>query len=145
MSVERNKSILIQGAEAFNDAARRSGWLAIHDPAVSAYGLGNRPLDLAGLEQFYAGLWAGFPDLHITVDDLVGEDEKVAWRLSVTGTHEGEFRGVPATGTKVKFAAQYLFEFRAEKIVRRWTLFDRLGVMVQLGAIPDLVGSAEPI
>jgi len=139
MSVQQHKSILMQGAEAFNNPGERSGWFEIHDPAVSAHGLAAGPLDFAGLERFYAGLWAGFPDLNITVEDLIGEGEKVAWRLSVTGTHDGEFRGVPPTGTKVSFAAQYIFEFRGRKIIRRWTNFDRLGVLVQLGAIPSPV------
>ncbi len=88
------------------------------------------------MKRFYSGLWTGFPDLRITVEDLIGEGEKVAWRLSVRGTHEGEFRGVSPTGTEVKFGAQYIFEFRNQKIVRRWTNFDRLGVLVQLGAVP---------
>ena len=67
---------------------------------------------------------------------MVGEDDRVAWRLTVTGTHQAEFRGIPATGTPIQFAAQYIFRFRDGKIVERWTNFDRLGVMVQLGAIP---------
>jgi steroid delta-isomerase-like uncharacterized protein len=136
MSVEQHKAILMRGAEAFNNVDDRSGWFEIHDPSVVAHGLAPEPLDLEGLERFYSGLWTAFPDLHITVDDLIGEGEKVAWRLSVRGTHEAEFRGVPATGTEVTFGAQYIFEFRNQKIVRRWTNFDRLGVLVQLGAIP---------
>lgn len=136
MSVEQHKAILMQGAEAFNNQADRSGWFEIHDPSVVALGLAPEPLDFAGLQRFYAGLWSGFPDLHITVDDLIGEGEKVAWRLSVRGTHEGEFRGVSPTGTEVRFAAQYIFEFRDQKIIERWTNFDRLGVLVQLGAVP---------
>ena len=136
MSVERNKAILIRGAEAFNNDEDRSGWLEIHDASVQAFGLVPDPLDLDGLEGFYSGLWAGFPDLQISVDDLVGEDEKVAWRLTVRGTHRGEFRGIPPTGTEVRFGAQYIFGFRDGKVVERWTNFDRLGVLVQLGAVP---------
>lgn len=139
MSVEQHKATLIRGAEAFNNQDDRSGWFEIHDPSVVAHGLGPEPLDFAGLKAFYAGLWSGFPDLRITVDDLIGEGEKVAWRLGVTGTHTGDFRGVSPTGTEVRFAAQYIFEFRDHKIVRRWTNFDRLGVLVQLGAVPSPV------
>lgn len=136
MSVETNKSILRAGAEAFNNPEDRSGWFEIHDPSVVANGLGPEPLDLAALKQFYGGLWRAFPDLHITVEDMVGEDDEVAWRLLVHGTHEAEFRGVPPTGEQVTFGAQYIFRFRDGKIVERWTNFDRLGVLVQLGAVP---------
>ncbi len=136
MSVEQNKAILRSGAKAFNNAEDRSGWIDIHDPSVIAYGLGPQPLDLEGVKQFYSGLWNAFPDLRMTIEDMVAEADRVAWRLTVNGTHESEFRGVPATGTEVTFAAQYIFRFRNGKIVERWTNLDRLGVMIQLGAVP---------
>ncbi len=136
MSVQENKSTLERAAEAFNDPDNRSAWFDIHDPSVIAHGLGPSPLDLQGLKQFYAGLWEAFPDLRITIGDLVGEEDRVAWRLSVRGTQKAEFRGVPPTGTEVTFGAQYIFRFRDGRIVERWTNFDRLGVLVQLGAIP---------
>jgi steroid delta-isomerase-like uncharacterized protein len=136
MSIQQNKSILANAAEAFNDPENRSGWFEIHDPSVVAHGLGPSPLDLDGLTQFYGGLWKAFPDLRITISDMVGEDDRVSWRLHVSGTQEAEFRGVPATGKEVEFGAQYIFRFRDGRIVERWTNFDRLGVMVQLGAIP---------
>ncbi len=139
MSVEENKAILRRGAEAFNNAEDRSSWIDIHDLSVIAEGLGPEPVDLEGLKEFYAGLWRAFPDLHMTIEDMVGEGDRVAWRLTVNGTHESEFRGVPATGVEVKFAAQYIFRFRNGKIVERWTNLDRLGVMIQLGAIPTPV------
>jgi predicted ester cyclase len=98
-------------------------------------GLGPKPLDLDGLRKFYDGLWKAFPDLQIRIEDIVGENETVAWRLSVNGTYEAEFRGVARTGRKVTFTAQSVFRFRKGKIVERWTNLDRLGVLAQLGAI----------
>lgn len=136
MSVQENKAILQEAAKDFNDPNRRSGWFEIHDPSVVAHGLGPNPLDLEGLRQFYEGLWKAFPALNIAIEDMVGEDDRIAWRLRVRGTQEAEFRGVPPTGTEVKFGAQYIFRFRDGRIVERWTNFDRLGVLVQLGAIP---------
>jgi predicted ester cyclase len=135
MSAEENKAILQRGAKAFNTPEDRSGWLEIHDRLVVANGLTAEPLDLEGMKRFYSGLWAAFPDLHITIDDMVGEADKVAWRLTATGTQKGEFRGIPPTGVKVTFEAQYIFRFRDQKIVERWTNLDRLGLLVQLGAL----------
>lgn len=135
MTVEQNKDILRLAAEAFNNPEDRSGWLDIHDPSVVADGLGPEPVGLDGIRAFYSGLWAAFPDLNITIEDMIGESDRVAWRLTVTGTHQGEFRGVPATGTLIRFDAQYVFGFRDGKVIERWTNFDRLGVMIQLGAI----------
>ena len=136
MSAQENKSILARAAEAFNDPNRRSEWFDIHHPSVVAHGLAPNALDREGLEQFYGVLWNAFPDLHITVEDLVAEGDRVTWRLRVRGTQEAEFRGVPPTGKEVTFGAQYVFRFRDGKIVERWTNLDRLGVLVQLGAVP---------
>ena len=87
MSVEENKATLLRGAEAFNNAEDRSGWIDIHDLSVTAEGLGPKPVDLEGLKGFYSGLWRAFPDLHMTIEDMVGEGDSVAWRLTVKGTH----------------------------------------------------------
>lgn len=135
MSVQENKAILERGAKAFNDSTNRSGWFDIHDPSVVARGLGPEPLDLEGLKRFYSGLWSAFPDLHITIEHMVGEGDRVAWQLTATGTHKAEFRGIPPTGTKVSFGAQYVFRFHDRKIVERWTTIDRLGLLAQLGAL----------
>src|SRR5678815_781673 len=108
MSEKENKSVLQRGGEAFNRRNDHAGWFEIHDPSVVAYGLGPEPLDREGLKRFYGALWTGFPDLQVTVEDMVAEGEKVAWRLVARGTHTGEFRGVAATGKTVKFEAQYI-------------------------------------
>jgi len=135
MSAQTNKSILRTAAEAFNRHENGSGWFEIHDPSVIAHGLGPEPLDFAALKRFYGGLWTAFPDLHITVEDMIAEGDKVSWRLLVTGTHQAEFVGIPPTGTRVTFEAQYIFRFRNGLIAERWTNLDRLGILVQLGAI----------
>ena len=139
MTLHQNKANLRRAAMAFNNREERSAWFELHDESVEALGLGPEPLDKNGLRKFYQGLWRAFPDLHIDVEDLIGEGEMLAWRLQVTGTHKAEFRGVPPTGTEIEFSAHYFFRFRDGKIVERWTNFDRLGVMVQLGAIPSPV------
>jgi steroid delta-isomerase-like uncharacterized protein len=87
------------------------------------------------MKNFYAALWGGFPDLTIHVDELVGEGDKVVWRITASGTHDGPFQGVPATGKSVKFGAHYTFRFENGKIVERWSTLDRLSVLVQIGAV----------
>ena len=135
MSVQTNKATLESGAHSFNDPADRSGWLGIHAAEVVAHGLAPEPLDQDGLAAFYETLWNAFPDMHITIGDMVGEGDRVAWRLTVKGTQRGSFRGIPPSGTEVVFGAQYIFRFREGEIVERWTNFDRLGVLAQLGAV----------
>lgn len=136
MSVEENRAILERGAKSFNTPGDHSGWLEIHDRSVVANGLAPEPLDWEGVKRFYSALWTAFPDLQINVGDMIGEGDRVALRLTATGTQKGEFKGVPPTGTKVTFGAQYFFRFKGGKIVERWTTLDRLGLLTQLGALP---------
>jgi predicted ester cyclase len=135
MSVAENKELLKKAATAFNHLEDRSGWYTFHAESVQAHGLAPAALDKGGLKGFYTALWTGFPDLTITIDELVGEGEKVVWRITALGTHTGPFQGVPPTGKAVKFGAHYTFRFEHGKIVERWSTLDRLALLIQLGAV----------
>jgi steroid delta-isomerase-like uncharacterized protein len=135
MSVADNKELLRRAAQAFNKVDDRSGWISLHAESVQAHGLGPAPMDKAGMKSFYAALWGAFPDLTIDIDELVGEGDKVVWRITASGTHQGTFQGVPATGRSVKFGAHYTFRFESGKIVERWSTLDRLTLLMQLGAV----------
>jgi steroid delta-isomerase-like uncharacterized protein len=135
MSVVDNKELLRKAARAFNSTDDRSGWYDFHAESVQAHGLGPAALDKAGMKGFYTALWGGFPDLTINIDELVGDGDKVVWRVTASGTHDGPFQGVPATGKSVKFGAHYTFRFENGKIVERWSTLDRLSLLVQIGAV----------
>jgi steroid delta-isomerase-like uncharacterized protein len=135
MSVVDHKELLRKAARAFNTIEDRSGWYGFHAESVQAHGLGPAALDKAGLKNFYTALWGAFPDLTIEIDELVGEGDKVVWRITASGTHNGTFQGVPATGKAVKFGAHYTFRFEHGKIVERWSTLDRLSLLVQIGAV----------
>jgi len=137
MSVQDNKELLKKAAQAFNNIEDRSAWFSFHDDSVQAHGLGLIPgtLDKAGMTNFYNTLWAGFPDLTLHIDDLVGEGDKVVWRVTASGTHNGPFLGLPATGKAVSFGTQYTFRFANGKIVERWSNIDRLALLMQIGIV----------
>lgn len=77
-----------------------------------------------------------YPDFHLSIDDLVAEGDKVAGRWSMTGTHEGEFYGIPPTGKKVSQAGTTFYRLEKGRITEIWFLADMLGLMQQLGAVP---------
>jgi predicted ester cyclase len=80
-----------------------------------------------------------FPDLKPTIRDLIAEDDKVAARVGLEGTHRGEFMGIAPTNNKL---ATELFEFvriAEGKIVERWVMRDRLGELQQIGVLPPRV------
>jgi steroid delta-isomerase-like uncharacterized protein len=78
-----------------------------------------------------------FADARITVDDQIAEGDKVASRWTGRGMHTGEFAGITATGKDVTVSGLTISRLEGGKIVEEWTTWDTLGMLVQLGAIPE--------
>ena len=78
-----------------------------------------------------------FPDLHVTVEDLIAEGDKIVGRVTLTGTHQGELMGIPATGKKVSFSEILIIRISNGKAVEQWEVADTMSMMQQLGVIPS--------
>ena len=76
-----------------------------------------------------------FPDIDITVEDMIAEADRVAFRIRATGTHEGSFMDVDPTGKTVTLNAVDIHRFDDGKVVEEWLSMDLLGVMEQLEAV----------
>ena len=77
-----------------------------------------------------------FPDIHVTIEDMVAEADKVVARLTFRGTHRGEFKGIPPTEKEVIWTGIWIYRVANGKFVERWHNYDLLGLLRQLGAIP---------
>ena len=78
------------------------------------------------------------PDLTYTVEDQVAEGDEVVTRYTVSGTHQGEFFGIPGTGNRIEFTGINIDRFdESSKLVEEWPEYDLLGAMRQIGAIPE--------
>jgi steroid delta-isomerase-like uncharacterized protein len=84
--------------------------------------------------QMFAMVRGAFPDFRVEVHDLVEEGDRVAARVDFVGTHQGEFMGIPASGTQVRIPVFDLFEMRDGKIAAHWGVMDMAGLMAQIGA-----------
>jgi steroid delta-isomerase-like uncharacterized protein len=105
------------------------------------------PLEATGaqkLKEVFARLHRAFPDLQITVEDLIAEGDKVVGRNSVTGTHRGEYMGLPPTGKSVTYDEIFIFRFADGRIAETWVVVDVVSQMRQLGVIPAALGSPRP-
>jgi steroid delta-isomerase-like uncharacterized protein len=99
---------------------------------------GMPPLDWnANKKEFLAPFNKAFPDLTRDIVDLVAEGDKVAVSINVTGTYKGEFQGIPATGKQVSFTAMDILTIVDGKITEEWATADIMGLMQQIGAIPQ--------
>lgn len=94
------------------------------------------PLDGRAWSAFLAGFAASFPDARITIDSSISEGETVATRWRLTGTHQGEFQGIAATGRSVTFSGIEYNRVVDDRIVEHWSMFDNVAILRQLGAMP---------
>ena len=90
----------------------------------------------AGFKQVIGMFQTAFPDMRITIEDEFGEGDKVGTRGYMTGTHKGEFMGIPATNKSVKVSYIDLWHAENGKFVENWVQLDMLGLMQQLGVVP---------
>jgi steroid delta-isomerase-like uncharacterized protein len=81
---------------------------------------------------------AGYPDLHWTIEDLIAEENKVVACWTISGTHRGEYLGIPATNKKVSVDGITIHHIAKGKIMDSYSNWDALGMMQQIGAVPAL-------
>jgi len=86
-----------------------------------------------GLEAFMRGVVAGFPDFHVTVHDVVSNDDLVMYDATLTMTHEGEFDGIPPTGREVEVSEMAKYHVADDKVREYRVCFDQQAVFEQLG------------
>lgn len=79
-----------------------------------------RPKLIETFEQFATEVRTAFPDMHITVEDMIAEGDRVAARVAMRGTHQGEFQGIAPTDKRVQVQAMDMFRIADGKIVEHW-------------------------
>ena len=91
-----------------------------------------------GFKQIITMYRTAFPDIHITVDDMVAEGDKVVSRITARGTHKGELMGIAPTGKQIIITGIYISRYVGGKEVEVWASSDMLGMMQQLGVAPPM-------
>jgi len=108
--------------------------IAIHAPGM--------PSDLAGLKQMLPAFRNAFPDMEVVIEDLFAEGDRVVDRVTVRGTYQNEFNGIPPSGQRLEMEEIHIARVVDGKIVERWTQFDMFGFLQQIGGIPEPPASA---
>lgn len=131
---QQNKQLLAQFAEAIfvkKDLSQLAKWMAPHyiqhNPLV--------PQGLAGFESFFATWFKAVPDWQYTLEKLVAEGDTV-WAYGVySGTQQGDWLGIPATGKHYSIHAVDMFRIEDGKLAEHWDVLDAYGLFKQLGVI----------
>jgi steroid delta-isomerase-like uncharacterized protein len=141
MSTETNSAIARREIEEFEGQGILSVADQVMAPTYRLHFPGFPPLDREGHKQVIGAFRTAFPDLRISISAQVAEGDSVANHFSLTGTHQGNFQGVPATGKPVMITGLNLMRFENGKLAELWGYLDAAGLMQQIGAMP----SPEPV
>jgi steroid delta-isomerase-like uncharacterized protein len=141
MSTEENKALVRRIYEEWNKG-KEAAMAAIEElyaPDYVFHVTGVFPdLDRVGYKQMTPAFFTAFPDIHYTLEDLIAEGDKVVSRWTFRGTHQGEFMGMPPTGKQVSVTGIEIDRIEDDKFVESWANSDHLGLMQQLGVIPQM-------
>ena len=131
-----NKAIIARYVEATN-----AGELDLFDEFVAQDYLEHEPMPGQGrgradLKKSYVAFNGPFPDLNYIFEDLIAEGDLVVGRGVISGTHKGEFFGVPGTGKLIKWTGTRLFRLKNGMVTEGWINLDMMGMMQQMGVVP---------
>lgn len=135
MSAETNKNLV----RRLVDEGQVQGKLDVVDELLAEDFVDHTPLPgvpgtREGVKMVFAYLRAAFPDLGVRIDEQIAQDEKVMTRKTFSGTHRGEFMGIPATGRPVAFEVIDILTVRDGKLSEHRVVIDRLSIREQLTA-----------
>jgi steroid delta-isomerase-like uncharacterized protein len=131
MSLEANKNLVQRFIEAYN----KRNLDRIDDFIAENYIDHNNNVNREGLKQLIAMGVRAFPDWHETIEDIIAEGDKVWVLLSYTGTHKGEFMGLPPTGKAITTKSVDIYRVVNGKLAEYWNVTDNLDILRKTGAI----------
>jgi len=137
VSTEQNKAL----ARRIIEEIISRGNMSVADALVALDWVGHPvppgiPPGREGLKLVVTMYRSAFPDMKTTIHDIIAEGDKVAVRMTNSGTHKGEFMGIPPTGKSISIGEITILRFAEGKIVEYWGQTDMMGMMQQLGVIP---------
>jgi steroid delta-isomerase-like uncharacterized protein len=133
MSAEQNKSIVRRWIE--------EGWnkhnLAVIDDVYAQHEPEPQTVNSSeALKQYVGAYLTAFPDLNLSIEDLIAEGDKVVWRFNSTGHQNGPFLGMPPSGRTGNITGIAIFRLENSRIAEAWVNIDVLGLLQQTGVIP---------
>ncbi len=140
MSAQENKDL----ARRFMEEVWNKGNLNFVDEVTDPNFLSHDPASpedvgggVEGTRRFVEMYRSAFPDLRMTVEDLIAEGDKVVVRWTARGTHQGELMGIPPSDNRVEVTGISIDRIEGGKFVESWSNYDVLGMMQQIGAVPS--------
>ena len=135
MSIDENKKIVRRYQDIYNSNDLDYLTEVVSEDLLTPNIMSGIPHGLEGAKAAHRIMLAGFPDYQTIIEDMIAEGDKVAARIKMTGTHTGEFIGIPPTGKQIAFTGIYIARFANSKIVEHWGEEDSVSLLQQLGVL----------
>jgi steroid delta-isomerase-like uncharacterized protein len=139
---ERNKALVSRWIE---EGFNQRNLTVVDELFAEAFAVNGQVIGRDGVKRNMSRHLDGFPDLHVTIDEMLAEGQKVGMWYTVEGTHRGTFEKIPPTGNHVKWVGFDSFGMEQGKIANARFLSDYHGLLTQLGASVSLPGPQERI
>jgi steroid delta-isomerase-like uncharacterized protein len=133
MSLEENKDIVRRYQEAYNTKDFEALAEVLAADVITPNIISGMPPGIEGAKAVHQKTLLGMPDYYTTIEDLIAEGDKVVARVTMTGTHTGNFCGIAPTGRRVNLTSIYIVRIAEGKIVEHWGEEDGVAVLKQLG------------
>lgn len=138
MSLEANKQIVRRYQQIYNSNELDALTEVVSDDLLTPKIMPGVPHGIEGAKAAHQIMLSGFPDYQTIIEDLIAEGDKVAARITMSGTNTGSFMGIPPTGKFVSFTGMYIARIADGKIVEHWGEEDAVSLLTQLGAMPKI-------
>ena len=136
MGIEENKALALRFVEEVYNQGQTQRVDDLVSPDFVRHGIGGTMRGRQIIKDRVAAVRAGFPDFHISVEEVLAEGDKVVLRQVHTGTHLGEFAGVAPAGAKVETTEISILRIEDGRIAEGWVNVDQLTMLRQIGALP---------
>ncbi len=137
MSAEENKALLRHYVEEIHNKVNLDAldqFYAVDFVDHNAWP--GIPPGIEGMRQTYAIIHSAVSNLHVTIDDMIAEEDRIVVRFTANAVHTGEFMGIPATGKEISMMEIRIYRIDDGKIVEHWGLMDSATLMQQIGSSP---------
>ncbi|MCP5098373.1 MAG: ester cyclase [Chloroflexi bacterium] len=138
MLLEKNKAVVRRFVDEVQNKHKLDVLDEVFSPDMVDHSHITSPPNRDGTKQMFAMMFSAFPDFTATIQDQVAEGDKVVTRKTFTGTHQGDYMGMPPTGKEISFEVIEVVRLVDGKITDHWAVGDMLKMMQQLGAIPAM-------
>ena len=131
---EQNKALMQRSFEEWNKGSS-DFFLGATSPDYAYYSPSGNPNAVSREEtvESVEALWKGFPDLSLSIEEMIAAGDRLVVRYTMRGTHTGEFQGIPATGRGIEVSGIIISRVKDGQFVEERDEFDALGLMMQLG------------